>query len=530
MQRFEFERLLWSRIGRRRLLIGAGAFAGLAIASQFPRRVIAQPRFSDYPFSLGVASGDPFPDSVVLWTRLAPEPLNGGGMPPQNVPVQWQIATNENMKHIVRRGTIMALPEFGHSVHVEVFGLEPARTYWYQFRVGNEVSPVGRTRTAPNPRDRLNCFRFAFASCQNWEQGYFAAYKHMAQEDLDLVVHLGDYIYEGAPGETALRPHEGNSEPVTLEEYRNRHAQYKSDPDLQATHAAFPWTFTWDDHEVDNNWAADIPQDPEEQSREAFLARRAVAFQAYYEHMPLRDFSRPRGADMQLYRRLTFGDLVEFNVLDTRQYRSDQPCNDTIEPRCPAAFDPNATMTGSEQEQWLFRNLERSQSRWNILAQQVVFTQHDWTAGPETAFNVDAWDGYVAARGRILDYLAQTQPANPVVITGDTHSSWVSDLKADFNNPDSATVGTEFVGTSISSGFGASDRIEQALPESPWVKYFNGRQRGYVVCDLNHQRWRTDYRLLPPSPEEGPTVSDPNAPITTAASFELPNQGTVEQL
>lgn len=233
---------------------------------------------------------------------------------------------------------------------------------------------------------------------------------------------------------------------------------------------------------------------------------------------------------MKLYRRLNFGNLVEFNVLDTRQYRSDQPCNDSIEPRCPKAFDLNATMTGTEQEQWLLSNLERSQARWNVLAQQVVFTQHDWTAGSEAAFNVDAWDGYVAARSRILNFLAQRQPANPVVITGDTHSSWVSDLKADYNNPNSATVGTEFVGTSISSGFGASDRIEKALPESPWVKYFNGRQRGYVVCDLNHQRWRTDYRLLPPSPETGTTVSDPNAPITTTVSFALPNQGVVERI
>ncbi|MCC5657115.1 alkaline phosphatase D family protein [Nostoc sp. XA010] len=530
MQNFNFERLLSSRLRRRQVLIGTGALTGFAIANQWSNKVLAQPRFSNYPFSLGVASGEPLPDNVVLWTRLAPDPLNGGGMPPYNVPVQWQIATDEKMRQVVRSGTQMATPEFGHSVHVEVQGLKPARWYWYQFKVGNQVSPIGRTRTAPNPRDRVERFRFAFASCQNWEQGYFAAYKNMAQEDLDLVVHLGDYIYEGAPRTNALRPHEGNGEPVTLEEYRNRHAQYKTDPNLQQTHAAFPWIVTWDDHEVDNNWADEIPQDPEQQSRQVFLARRAAAFQAYYEHMPLRDFSKPRGIDMQLYRRLNFGNLVEFNVLDTRQYRSDQPCNDTIEPRCPEALDPNATMTGTEQEQWLFRNLERSGARWNVLAQQVVFTQHDWTAGPEAAFNVDAWDGYVAARSRILNFLAQRQPANPVVITGDTHSSWVSDLKADYNNPNSATVGTEFVGTSITSSFGASDRIEKALPESPWVKYFNGRQRGYVVCDLNHQRWRSDYRLLAPSPETGPTVSNPNAPIISTVSFELPNQGRVERV
>ncbi len=530
MATLNFDRLLSSRIRRRQVLVGAGALTGLAIANQFSGRVVAKSKFSDYPFQLGVASGEPLPNSVILWTRLAPSPLNGGGMPTVNVPVKWQIADDENMRRIIRSGTVMATPEFGHSVHVEAQGLRPATWYWYRFQVGNEVSPIGRTRTAPRFGSRTDEFRFAFASCQNWEQGYYAAYKHMAEEDLDLVVHLGDYIYEGRPNPQALRPHEGTDEPITLEQYRNRYAQYKSDPNLQAAHAAFPWIVTWDDHEVDNNWADEIPQDPEQQPREQFLKRRAAAFQAYYENMPLRRFSIPSGIDLQLYRRLTFGDLVEFNVLDTRQYRSNQPCNDRIEPRCPEAFDPSATMTGSEQEQWLFKGLDRSSARWNVLAQQIVFTQHDWTAGPESAFNIDAWDGYVVPRQRILDFLKQRRPSNPVVITGDTHSSWVSDLKADFNNPDSATVGTEFVGTSISSSFGASDRIEAALPESPWVKYFNGRQRGYVRCDLNRDRWRNDLRLLPESPPTGPTVSDPNAAIATAVSFELPNQGVVTQV
>lgn len=356
MARFDFDRLLLNKVRRRRFLIGAGALTGLAVASQW-HKVIAQPRFSGYPFSLGVASGEPFSDSVVLWTRLAPDPLNGGGMPNHPVPVKWQIAADESMKQIVRSGTEMAVPEFGHSVHAEVSGLRPDHWYWYQFRVGNEVSPVGRTRTAPAMGDRVNRFRFAFASCQNWEQGYYTAYKYMAEEDLDLVIHLGDYIYEGPPRETALRPHSGNGEPYTVEEYRNRHAQYKTDPNLQAAHAAFPWLVTWDDHEVDNNYADEIPQDPEQQSREDFLARRAAAYQVYYEHMPLRRFSIPRGPDMQLYRRLTFGNLAEFNVLDTRQYRTDQPCGDGTKPRCEQVFDPNATLTGAEQERWLFDGL-----------------------------------------------------------------------------------------------------------------------------------------------------------------------------
>ncbi|MDZ8140873.1 MAG: alkaline phosphatase D family protein [Nostoc sp. DedQUE04] len=530
MQNFNFERLLSSRLRRRQVLIGTGALTGFAIANQWFNKVLAQPRFSNYPFSLGVASGEPLPDNVVLWTRLAPDPLNGGGMPPYNVPVQWQIATDEKMRQVVHSGTQMATPEFGHSVHVEVQGLQPARWYWYQFRVGNEVSPIGRTRTAPNPRDRVERFRFAFASCQNWQSGYYAAYKNMAQEDLDLVVHLGDYIYEGAPSTTALRPHNGNGEPFSLQEYRNRHALYKSDPNLKATHAAFPWLVTWDDHEVDNNWADEIPQDPEVQSRSVFLARRAAAFQVYYEHMPLRPYSIPRGIDMQLYRRLTFGDLVEFNVLDTRQYRTNQPCGDGRKPRCADATDPTATMTGSEQERWLFEGLDRSSARWNVIAQQIVMAQFDYDTGAGEVFNLDQWDGYVASRNRILGFIQQRRPSNPVVISGDWHSSWVNDLKANFDDSNSQTVATEFVGTSISSSCPWTFDVEAALPQNPWVKYFNGRLRGYVRCDLNRERWRSDYRLLPQSQPTEITVSNPNASVITAASFELPNQGVVAKV
>ncbi len=514
MDRLNFSRLLSTQVSRRGLLIGAGAFTGLAIASQFPRRVIAQPRFSAYPFSLGVASGEPFPDSVVLWTRLAPEPLNGGGMPQENVPVQWQIAADESMKQIVRSGTEMATPEFGHSVHVEVSGLSPARWYWYQFKVGNEVSPIGRTRTAPARGDRVNRFRFAFASCQNYEQGYYTAYKYMAQEDLDLVVHLGDYIYEGQRNATALRQHSGDGEPVTLEEYRNRHAQYKTDPNLQATHAAFPWVTTWDDHEVDNNYADEIPQDPDLQPRDQFLLRRAAAYQAYYEHLPLRRFSIPSKANMQLYRRLTFGNLAEFHVLDTRQYRTDQPCGDGTKPRCEQVLDPNATLTGAEQERWLFDGLKRSQTRWNILAQQVMMGQVDRTPGPDRTFPMDQWAGYVVQRNRILSFFQESKISNPVVITGDIHSNWVSDLKTDFDNPDSPVVGTEFVGTSITSGGNGADsspNVEAYLPENPWIKFYNA-QRGYVRCELTPSSWQSDYRVVS-------AVTTPEADLTTRVSF-----------
>ncbi|WP_026082613.1 alkaline phosphatase D family protein [Mastigocladopsis repens] len=516
MESFYFDRLLSTKAKRRRFLIGAGAVSASVIASQWSHRVVAQPSFSAYPFSLGVASGDPLPDSVVLWTRLAPEPLNGGGMPSINVPVKWQIAEDENMTKVVRRGTAIATPEFAHSVHVDVGGLEPERWYWYQFKAGNEVSNIGRTRTASARNARVDKFRFAFANCQDWQNGYYTAYQHLAQEELDLVVHLGDYIYEYGPESGGPREH-NSPEIVTLTDYRNRHALYKTDSNLQAAHAAFPWIVTWDDHEVENNYASLIPE--ENQSSEEFVTRRANAYQAYYEHMPLRRSSLPQGADMQLYRRFTFGDIVEFNVLDTRQYRSDQPCDDGIKSRCAQAFDPNATMTGEQQEQWLFQGLSKSQARWNILAQQTMMAEYDFNALPDQElFNLDQWDGYVAARDRLLEFLQQRQPSNPVVITGDIHSSWVHDLKTDFSNPNSATVATEFVGTSISSDFPESfiAPTVAALSDNPHTKFFDGQYRGYVRCHLTSDTWQSDYRIVS-------TIREQNATISTLASFVVQN-------
>lgn len=512
MDQYHFSRLLSNQLKRRSFLLGAGAMTGLAISSLWSHRAIAQPKFSAYPFSLGVASGDPLPDGVVLWTRLAPDPLNGGGMPPQNVSVQWQIATDESMRQVVKRGTVLATADLAHSVRVDVRGLNPAQWYWYQFKAGNDLSPIGRTRTAPALGVQNDQFRFAFASCQDWQNGYYTAYRGMAEEELDLVVHLGDYIYEYGPQPGGPRQHNA-PEIATLADYRNRYALYKTDTNLQAAHAAFPWIVTWDDHEVDNNYANLIPED--DQSQQEFLRRRANAYQAYYEHMPLRRSSLPNGPNMQLYRRFTFGDLAELNVLDTRQYRTDQPCGDGINLRCAEALNPAATMTGSEQERWLLRGLEQSPAHWNIIAQQTMMAEYDFNPRPGVeVFNLDQWDGYVAARNRILSFLAQRQPSNPVVITGDIHSSWVHDLKVDFSNPDSPTIGTEFVGTSISSDFPAQfiAPVTAALTDNPHTKFFNGALRGYVRCNLTRQRWQSDYRVVS-------TILEPNARISTLASF-----------
>ncbi|MBW4614709.1 MAG: alkaline phosphatase [Desmonostoc vinosum HA7617-LM4] len=507
--------LLSNRCKRRNFLLGAGFFTGLAVTSQW-HPVSAKSRFSNYPFSLGVASGDPLPDGVVLWTRLAPDPLYGGGMPLRNFVVQWRVAVDEKMKKVVRRGKTLASPDLAHSVHVDVRGLEPDRWYWYQFQVGNEVSAIGRTRTAGSLFNSIKKLNFAFVSCQDWQNGYYTAYQHLVDEELDLVVHLGDYIYEYGPESGGPRQH-NSPEIVTLNDYRNRHALYKTDKNLQAAHAAFPWIVTWDDHEVENNYANLIPE--ENQSQQAFVTRRANAYQAYYEHMPLRRSSLPSGPNMQLYRRFTYGNLAEFNVLDTRQYRTDQPCDDGLKPRCSQAFDVNATMTGQEQQQWLFDGLDKSRSRWNVIAQQTMLAQYDFNPSPDAGlFNLDQWDGYVAARNRLLSFLNQRQPSNPVVITGDIHSSWVHDLKVDFTKPASAIVGTEFVGTSVTSDFPTNfiAPVQAALGSNPHTKFFDGAFRGYVRCNLTPERWQSDYRVVS-------SIVDLNASVSTLASFVVEN-------
>ena len=472
------------------LVLGVGPFAGKACV---------QPRFSAYSFSLGVTSGDPLPDGVLLWTRLAPDPSNDGGMPDGEVPVRWQVASDENFRRIVREGTEFARPELAHSVHAEVEGLESAREYFYRFKVGSELSPVGRTKTAPEAGASVSEMTFAFASCQQYEHGHYTAYRAMSEEDLDLVVHLGDYIYEYAtyeeptPGGSA-RPHNG-PHTFTLQEYRDRHALYHTDEDLQAAHAAFPWIVTWDDHEVQDNYADEYPGAGP--SSEAFVWRRAAAYQAYYEHMPPRRSSVPRDPDMLLYRRLSYGDLAEFNVLDTRQYRDDQA--NGAKPPSPESTDPGPTLTAVEQERWLLDGLAASEARWNVLAQQVFFAQIDFQRGDGRQFQMDAWDGYPGYRGRILNFVARQGVENPVVITGNVHRNWANELLTDFDDPGSQPVGTEFVGTSITSGGDGSDvhgDTAAILAENPHIKFFNG-QRGYVRCRLTRDTWQTDYRVLP---------------------------------
>ncbi len=514
----------------RRGLLAAGAGAStLALVSRRP--VSATPRLPDDLFKLGVASGDPLPDSVVLWTRLAPDPLGGGGMPDRRVPVYWELSADEAFKKVTQRGVAYADPDVGHSVHVDVTGLRSHAWYWYRFRAGAEISRVGRTRTAPGLADGVDSVRFAFASCQNYAAGFYAAYRHMAREDLDLVIHLGDYIYEGAPSSAGVRRHEGDGEPLTLADYRNRHGQYKSDPDLQDAHAAFAFSVTWDDHEVDNNWASGTPQDPDSQSPEDFRRRRLAAVRAYYEHMPLRRRPAGPGGAPALYRRFSYGTLATFNVLDGRRYRSDQPCGDPFtrpDSDCPGRYDPANTMLGSEQERWLHRGLARSAARWNVLASQTIVAQYDFDPTAARGFNTDQWDGYPVERRRLLDLFAGGRVANPVVITGDWHSSCVNELKQDFDDPAAPIVGTEFAGPSISSNCDWAGDVERALEVNPHVRYFDGDRRGYVRCEVTPEQWRTDFRLLALSSAEDTTVPSRDVPVEQTVSWVIPNGQSVQ--
>jgi alkaline phosphatase D len=449
---------------------------------------------------------------VVLWTRLAPEPTLGGGMPPVPVEVRWEVADDEGFTRIRRYGVSLATPGLGHSVHAEVTGLPSARPYFYRFLAGDEVSPVGRTRTAPAANHVVRQLRFAFASCQDWQTGGYPAYWHLVEEDVDFVVFLGDYIYENAPRTDRYRQHEGSGEPVTLTEYRNRHAQYRTDPALRAAHAAAPWIVTPDDHEVDNNYADEVPQDPDRQTRGAFQARRAAAYQAYYEHMPLRRSALPAGPDMRVYRRLDWGTLAALHVLDTRQYRSDQPTTLT------AANDPARSMTGAAQESWLMSGLRRTAFRWNLLANQAMLASNDRTAGPQRTYDFDHWDGYRVQRRRLLEFFRGAAVRNPVVLTGDRHATWVCDLRPDFEKPSGPAVGAELTGPSISSE-GDPDRLafharyDPIKAESPHWKYIDVR-RGYMVCDLAPTRLRARLRVVD-------TVLAETAPIRTAAEFQV---------
>ena len=479
----------------RRLFLACGA--ALAAIPQMATQCAAADRkvtFSADPFSLGVASGDPDHRSVVLWTKLAPQPLTpDGGMPNEAVSVDWEIAEDESFTQNVIKRTAVATPQLGHTVHAVAQGLKPDRWYFYRFRAGDAVSPVGRTRTLPLPHATPEQLRFAFASCQHYETGLYTAYEQMARDELDLVFHLGDYIYAGGGRDNMVRKHVGPAI-ASLSDYRVRHALYRSDPLLHKMHAVCPWFVTWDDHEVQNNYANDISQDAGDPI--VFLQRRMNAYQAYYEAMPLRPRSVPKGPNMQLFRKGAFGTLAEFLILDTRQYRTDQPNNDKASKINEEALNPKGTMLGARQRGWLQSELITSEATWNILAQQVMMGMVQSTrAGQEGMSSMDQWPGYAYERIELMKFIAERKVPNAVVLTGDIHSNWANELHVDDRQPETPAVATEFVGTSISSGGNGNanpDYMDKLQSGNPFVKFHNS-ERGYVRCVVTPSHWTTDY-------------------------------------
>ncbi|MDI2129900.1 alkaline phosphatase D family protein [Yinghuangia seranimata] len=520
--------------GRRMLLVGGAAVAVGGLLDV--RSAHAEPVRRD-PFGLGVASGDPLPEGVVLWTRLVADPYDAASMDRRAVHVEWEVAADERFSRVVQRGSEIARPELAHSVHADVCGLRPGRDYWYRFRTGRYVSPVGRTRTAPAAAAEPGRLRFGVVNCQDWQNGYWPAYRGLAAEDLDVVLHLGDYIYEYDPHSrfpdrrhtTPQTP--GLDQLSTLPDYRARHAQYKTDPALQAAHAAFPWIVTWDDHETENNYAGLVDEVDDTGARHQdaaqFARQRAAAYQAYYEHMPLRQPIRPGSADYRLYRRFEFGDLVRLNVLDTRQYRTDQAGNhpDDFGPIADGLGNTSGTLTGAAQERWLAHGLTSSRARWNVVAQQVMMSQIRFPnfLDPQHPLppiaNLDQWDGYDPARARLLTLLRDARVSNPVVLAGDIHSSWFSDLRITRDDLHEAPVAVEFTATSVSSDFPiAFDGPLKALNPTlnPHVRYFDGSKRGYLRMTVDRERWVTDARTVD-------TIATRDAPVSTTASWATVN-------
>ncbi|MFL6720717.1 MAG: alkaline phosphatase D family protein [Sphingomonas sp.] len=500
----------------RRHLLGSGAAALVAA----PALLRAQGLWRHYPFSLGVAAGDPSPDGFVIWTRIAPDPLEPhGGMGTGVLPVKWEVASDERFQTIVARGEEPARPELAHSVHVEVSGLQPDRPYFYRFEAAGEQSIRGAARTFPVLSAAPQHLRFGVAGCQNYEDGYYAAYRYLAKEDVAFVFHYGDYIYEYRSDPTRsssgalVTPvrQQGGDLLMSLDDYRRRYAQYKSDVDLQRAHAAHAFFMTFDDHEVADNWAGDT--DEAGTPPEIFRLRRAQAFQAWYEHVPVRRQQLPNGPSVQGYRGTRFGNLAALDFLDTRQFRTDQPCGDGFKMPCPGVTSPTARMISSEEETWLARDLQRRDARWNVIAQQVMMMSLDRRRKPDEApakvLNLDSWAGYEVPRERLLSRMRGLD--NVIVLTGDEHQNFAGILN-DRDKP----VAVEFVSTSISSGGDGQDLrpgSDTILANNPQLKFIND-QRGYVTCDVTPDEWRTNFMVLD-------RVSRPDGALSKRATWSV---------
>lgn len=509
-------------VDRRRFLAGlalAGVVAGCARTDEGDpagetsgRAVPAEPAPADLPdgvFALGVASGDPLADRVMLWTRLASDPLAAdGGAPAGEVEVGWDVARDDAFADLVASGVAVAQPALGHSLHVDVAGLEPDTWYHYRFRAGDQVSPVGRTRTFPSAGAAADRFRFVFASCQDYQWGRYGAWRRAAEQpDVDAVVFLGDYVYELNLGD--LSPDRSGErvwagpEPFTVAEYRRRYAETKADPHLAAAHAMAPWLITFDDHEVSNNYAGDVAQEDIDQpnSRD----RRLAGYQAWWEHTPIRITPSPTDFDeLEVHRGFRFGDLAAMFVIETRQHADPPPCRtdgglfSDDGPLCDEAFDEERTILGAEQEAWLLDGLAGSDASWNIIANPVMLATLDTGTPEEPSTTRDMWDGYPAARSRLVDHIVDSGVSNPVVVTGDWHASFVLEVEA---SPGEGVVLPEFLVSAISSIVFGTDYTAG----NPHVRYFRP-DNGFAVVTITTDRLECEFHHIDDVWSEDPEV------------------------
>ncbi|OAN86540.1 hypothetical protein A8B77_04110 [Erythrobacter sp. EhN03] len=484
----------------RRALLGRTALALAASRFLSPVTAIAvqpQPYADGDPFKLGVASGDPRPDGFVLWTR----PLGLSG----TATVGVEIADDDGFRRIVRSGSVTASPARGHAVHVEPVDLDPARTYFYRFHLDGATSPIGRTATIDPQATRM---RLALAACQHWEHGWFSAYRDMVAQEINVLLHVGDYIYEKSFGTGPDVRSFGAPDPFTLDEYRVRHALYRTDPDLQAATAAFPIIATWDDHEVENDYASlqgSVTEDPA-----AFVARRAAAYQAWFEHMPISPRRlTPHGA-ADIVRRFEWGALASLSVLDCRQFRTSQPCGrgGQVIADCAEVFDPVATMLGLEQEAWLRDRLANERTRWSLIGQATMVSRLPLPGGGDARWS-DIWDGYAASRDRLIAALRQPAVRNAVLLGGDVHSFWANDIPSDPERMEGPVVASEIVTSCLASRSGPEELFTGIQGRNPQVRFHDNDNAGYTLLDIDAERIDGRFRAVR-------DLTDPNS-----ASFDL---------
>lgn len=518
-------------LNRRRFLSSASVTAAWLAAPASLHAAASMSKWQTDPFTLGVASGAPDSNGFVIWTRLAPDPLcadplTPGGLRGGNIPLHYEISSDESMRQIVQSGTAHAEVRYAHSVHQQVRGLKPGRPYWYRFRSGETRSAIGRAMTLPANGADLDHLHLGFVSCANYEHGYYAAYRHLAEERPDLVLFLGDYIYEYMDrlSTNLVRTHSDGVEATDLRTYRNRYAQYRMDSDLQQLHAVAPSLLTWDDHEVFNDYgdllSASFGDSPVFPDPAQFKLRRAAAYQAFYEHMPVTPARPPRDAELRIYDQYALGNLLQIYMTDTRQYRSPAPCygppknvpGRVIAPdECPALLDDSRSMYGEQQEAWLYQGMAKSTARWNLLGQSVLMAQvRRRSPAGKPLYWTDDWNGYPASRQKLLRHIYDSKLRNPLVIGGDAHAFFANDLKLNFDDETASVVATEFVGTSVSSKAGFD--FSGVLPDNPHMRYFNRDSRGYVSMQLTPTRLTTRYQAIS-------DARDPKATVRTLKEF-----------